>query len=53
MPKYEVTWEERRYTIVEADSPEEAKELVRNGEFDKTFSEEITLQPEVTDIIPE
>lgn len=53
MSKHKVIWEERRYAIVEADSPEEAEKLVRNGEFDQDFSEEITMQPEAIDIIPE
>lgn len=51
-PKYKVIWEERRYAIVEADSSEEAEEMVGNGEFDKDFSERITVQPKAF-IIPE
>jgi len=45
-PKFKVVWEERRYTFIHAKNREEAELLVRNGEFDQDFSEEITVQPE-------
>lgn len=53
MAKHKVIWEERRYAIVEADSPEEAEEMVSKGEFDEDFSEEITMSPQAIDIIPD
>ena len=46
MARYRVIWEERKYTIVEANSKEEAEERVMNGEFARDFSEELTTMPE-------
>ena len=49
MPKlkrYKVVWEESRYAFVEAKNPEEAVDIVMHGEFDETYSNEITAEPQ-------
>lgn len=35
MEKYVVSWSENRSIILEANSPEEAEEKVKSGEFDE------------------
>ena len=50
MKKYKVIWEERHYAIVKANSPDEAEEMVMNGEFDKDFSDEITSELQAFEI---
>ena len=50
LKKYKVIWEERRYVIIKANSPEEAKEIVMNGEFEKDVSDEITSTPEAFEL---
>ncbi len=50
MKQYRVWWEEKRYAEVEAKSAEEAEKLVRQGQFNKDYSDEITCQPEAEQI---
>ena len=46
MATYKVIWEERLSVEVEADSVEEAEEIVAMGEFQNDVEqEEVTLQP--------
>ena len=51
MPKnklklYKVIWEESRFAIVEAESPEKAVDIVMQGDFDDDHSKEMTTMPE-------
>lgn len=46
MKKYKVYWEESRFAIVEAKDEDEAIELVKEGQYDKDYSGEITSEPQ-------
>lgn len=47
MKNYKVFWEEKFSVVVEANSKEEAEEMVRSGEFSASPTyEQMTAQPE-------
>lgn len=45
VPRWKVVWEERREVIVKAEGPEEAERMVREGKYDGTTSDAVTVLP--------